>query len=131
MKKRPWFRFHLSTLIVLTVTAGALMWVNFRLQHGDLPLRFGRAYPPFAPWRMGMVPNAKWYGWPCVGIVTQPELELGTYSGLNFMEPPLGHELHGFSGIMINILTALAILTAVAVGWEWWVRRKGRSEDRS
>lgn len=30
MSRRRWFQFHLSTLVLLTLVAGGLMWLNFR-----------------------------------------------------------------------------------------------------
>lgn len=31
-KKRPWFRLHLSTCVMLMVVAGALVWANTKLR---------------------------------------------------------------------------------------------------
>jgi hypothetical protein len=32
---RHWFQFHLSTLLVLVLVAGLLMWVDSKIMHGS------------------------------------------------------------------------------------------------
>jgi hypothetical protein len=46
--KRRWFRFHLLTLVLLTLVAGVLLYFNWQSiphNHGDPPLYYERGWP--------------------------------------------------------------------------------------
>ena len=104
--KRTRLQFHLSTAIVLMFVAGVLIWTNSveRLAHFEDTFRTpsgGRV------WFSGI--PAFGPGWP---MVASPEADVD-------------YKIVAWGA---NLVTALAMLTAVAVDCEWWVRRIMRTE---
>ena len=93
---RSWFQIHLSTAIVLMAVVGVLGYLNSLTK----------------PWVEGPSLYGICRGWPFPSFLypldKNPESEW--------------HIAASFLGA--NILIALAILTAVAVGCEWWMRRR-------
>ena len=110
-KKRAWFQIHLSTAVVLIVVAGVLVWINVspRIVPPDpMPkevLALGISFTPQSKFSE--------YGWPFTSYCLHEFAD-----GTDFGEWGLGK-------LILNCLNSLTILTAVAVGCEGWVRRRG------
>ena len=99
--KRPWFRFHLSTLVVLSVVAGGLLWANVKPK---ITIDYSGSLPPID----------EFYGWPFTA------LHWTNYVTLDYSRwRPIG--LFG------NFWVALAILATVAFACEWWIRKRVRA----
>ena len=94
-RKLSWFRFHLSTLVVLSLTAGVLMWANMRTSACNT------SDIKFEPPASGEIRV-------CAGF---------PYSYKMWNANDRSQAAQWFDQFLIaNILNALAILTAVAVG---------------
>ncbi|HEY3322625.1 MAG TPA: hypothetical protein VGP72_19370 [Planctomycetota bacterium] len=107
-KKRPWFQFHLSTLIVTTFVAAGLMWLNCRTYHGE-------------PWWHRADPIARGFN----------AFEDGTSVGCGwpwcFWVKPFGEETPFFyDALAADVAVAVAILFAVALVLEWRIPRQER-----
>ena len=100
-RKRPWFQIHLSTAVVLMVVAGGLVWANVALKS-----------------IYGIYDS---YGWPFDAFYARSNRS-GGYFGIQIEGLHAGPALG-------NLIVTLAILTAVAVGCEWWVRRRGKARQ--
>ena len=97
--RRGRFRIHLSTALILALAAGILIYVN------AIP----RTGKPWASFKYGgeFYPGARDYGWPADALTQD--------SPTPFLVPV-------WSGIALDAAVALAILSAVAVVCEAWVR---------
>ena len=104
--KRRWFRFHLSTAILLSLTTGALMWANYVSVACDEP---DTDYPDYAGIQHHV--SSKRLGWPVV--YTQ------LYDN--------GHRLNELKTMvipLINFAIAIAIIALVASLSEYTIRRR-------
>jgi hypothetical protein len=99
-KKRPWFQFHLSTLIMVTFVAGGLIWANVRVwKPSDTPDNWKMIGWPFA-YRCSLCKWGEDLSVVCFGPTFIPE--------------------HFAADIGI----AIVILIAVFVALEYLIRRK-------
>jgi len=137
-KPRPWFRFHLSTAIVLMFVAGVLVWANVT---GREDVRI-ESRTNFDPWRNYKVLVRYFrFGWPLTfhsGLEFLAEVpdtsapfvygsddELDKTYILEIKNRPMGFRGQWHQKELIwNIAVALAILAAVGFALEWRVRRK-------
>jgi len=115
--KRPWFRFHLSTCIVLMFVAGALLGGNLVLREVTFTDASGGEVTEYSD---------RYHGWPlpCLGYYVQ------TYYGSSG-DPSVSNAWESDwipSGLLVNVAVALALLTAVGFLLEWRVRRGDQSE---
>ena len=120
-KKRSWFQVHLSTAVVLMITAGVLMLANLRP-------------PKIVDYDQFLTLSFYSSGWPFRELNTFEQKGSPNLRELLEIED-LRQELLSlrntsrFSSLptmLANVAVALAILTAVAMGCEWWVRRRER-----
>jgi len=141
MNKRSWFQIHLSTAIVLMFVAGVLVWANSR---NELKESY---FLTVTDWGNGRdikfnKPRTQFIGWPLEVRTLQydfiyagqlPENLDPRISNLPIKElpdPPVVKPHRAkwdMRSVLVNLVTALAILTAVAVGCEWRVRRRSRA----
>ncbi|MGD0091197.1 MAG: hypothetical protein ABSE73_14870 [Planctomycetota bacterium] len=115
-KKRPWFQYHLSTAIVLMFVAGGLMWANrpygvFIWEGMDGTTIYEDPAGPADVW-----------GWPSTCIINRPHDPNRIPSGALFRIESSNVQ----NAVVCNLLTAVAILVAVAVWCEWRIRRRER-----
>jgi len=108
-RKRPWFKVHLGTAVVLMLVAGALVWANMRPQR-ELVVEGLPDLPLYSISR----------GWPTT-------CHLGGINPDNPNKEPRGFQ---HSRLLLNALVALAILTAVAVGCEYLLCRREKAVKR-
>jgi len=111
-RKRSWFQIHLSTAVVLMVVAGVLLWANVV----DVSFDNVRVFRPYE--------HVEGIGWP-LPLYTDPAGDVYWSGPPEYYEQIMLRNWE-YSNILINLFTALAILTAVAVGCEGWVRRRAR-----
>ena len=102
-KKRRWFQIHLSTAVVLMITAGVLMWANLREQRGGTKCR---------PHEWGF-----YYGWP-----------ISLFESLGSDITCESDHTERQVQMVVNILVSFAILAAVGFTCEWWARRRKPKE---
>ena len=109
-RKRPWFQIHLSTAVVLMVVAGVLVWANVR--------------KPVVLIRNSRIIELDRMGWPW-----NAESSIGGYLDQTPDQAIRNARLRyfGTSEFYLNLITALAILTAVAVGCEYLIRRREKA----
>jgi hypothetical protein len=103
---RGWLQLHLSTCVVLMFVAGGLIGAN---SHGKID-RWSDAY--------SSVITREW-GWPCSYRLERE---------FNNRNPYLAWD---YQSICWNILAGLAILAAVALACEWWIRRRAATAVNS
>ena len=103
LKRRRWFKFHLSTAVVLLLLIGLLLWLNTSLY--QIPGSRGG----YARWRV--------YGWP---------IPCGWDPNADRMreEAHLLRIRYGEFRVIWNVLANLAIVVAVAVMCETRIRRR-------
>ena len=108
--RRKRFQIHLSTAIVMTFVAGALIWAN--VGPYELPL--------MDRWRLGPR-TLRLYGWP---------LCVNRYSISSMMGSDTA-QYHGLSEerIAVNVVVAIAILFATWFICEWLIRRRAARKD--
>ena len=104
--KRPWFQIHLSTAIVLMFVAGIIIWRNVENHR--------------------MVSWKEW-GWP-EPVYYSPGPEHTSAGGI--YEGPFPQEEYilwntiNWTGLVINVLTALFLILGTAIASEFCVRRR-------
>jgi len=106
--KRPWFRFHLLTAVLLMITAGLLLWRLFRTRwhHGSLSTNHDS--PPVATgWK------STTYGWPFKEAI-----------GFSEEFPSRTQGIHVHLPFVYDLAIWLAILFAVAAISEFLLRRR-------
>jgi hypothetical protein len=99
-KKRPRLQLHLSTCILLMFVAGVILWANVRLR---LDSDRGLPIDPLHP------QDGNVRGWPMI-VKYEPDI---------VEDPALS-----VPDLVINLATALAILTTTAIGCENLLRRR-------
>jgi len=142
-KKRRWFQLSLTTLIVLILVAGVLVWANLvqkrtlkpprtlvALSHVVVPK--GIKYFEFGPMYIA------WSGWPLPNKVSRKlYTSIGgnptfvNAHGLTFSR--LGMEFHDGNsvfGMIANILTGLVILLVTATIIEYFIRRRSHTKQQ-
>jgi hypothetical protein len=110
--KRPWFRFHLLTLVLMALAAGTFLGANMRERLGDRKV---------GEWRC--------YGWPfdvaeVRGVITfsisgEPDPIIAD----PFDPVAFGPQYNG-ANIALNCMMALSVLAAVAFVSEFLIRRR-------
>ena len=144
-KKRPWFQIHLSTAVVLMVVAGVLVWANVTTQIYISPLSYVVNIPPNDQYDKVIGEKR---GWPLAFQDTSEQnVKWGlpkdsknlSFPGIRFDEDALqagkhlvrldyevwsSPELWSKKNLALNFALALAILTAVAVGCEYLIRKR-------
>ncbi len=136
MSKRKLLQLHLSTALVLMVLAGGLFFLNVREveTHGheeaDAPYGLTNEYLK-SEW------TKKSRGWPLyfyfrwslrnfTGEMAYPQFPSGFYLKTDRNGIVLQKNRH----LVYNILIALAILSVVGAGFEWWVRRREKQRGQ-
>ena len=107
--KRPWFRFHLLTAVLMMVAAGYLLRQNCMRVETETGSDMAAAD---AMVRMTAYVTDPYYvyGWPST-IYSTGKFDLYV---------PHWH----FKGVIINASTAISVLVAVACVSEWLIRRR-------
>jgi hypothetical protein len=106
---RKWFQIHLSTAVVLMFVAGCLMWVNFHSSDAVSKSDFGIHWTEIRS------------GWPAVVASRSEDWYQGMSKDYERRIPP---KLDNFVAILINIVSAMLICSAVAAACEWIIRRR-------
>lgn len=120
--RRPWFRFHLSVAIVMTLVAGSLMWLNLR---PPTILKLEKNYDN----KLSNKLTFEWSGWPLHGpnciIINRnashyiPEervqIEIRNHSTGQF---------YSYWTIVSNLSIGLAVVFSVALLSELLLRRR-------
>jgi hypothetical protein len=99
--KRPWFRFHLLTAVLIMLAASGMLWANCDKLEINVPndkTDYG----------------AEAYGWPCWVFLKRS----GTLAGIN-----MDGQWWFASGILTNVAVGLAILAALTLASEFILRR--------
>ena len=106
-KKRSWFQIHLITAVVLMVVAGVLVWANVR------PVSNRPIWTPVYEVENPFAGKGLKRGWP-LAFQTYTESEVWGVQYVTLSKTTLG----------MNVVFALAILTAVAVSCGFLIRRR-------
>ena len=132
--KRAWFRFHLSTLVVLSLLVGAFGAANVSYVRSRMAIAFG--------WLPLQYEESR--GWP--NQIHSLEIdtghvdlmlcwEAGNKAKFQFLINASNlnpcckiKEAWIRRGIFKNLALALVALTAVGFGCEWWVRRRAQEK---
>jgi len=111
--KRRWFQIHLSTAVVLMITAGVLVWMNLRVSFNG---------------HMSEI-DINSHGWPCEAIYVLWEARnVGISQDIPEASQYISWSVVDLTHVGIDTFVALAILAAVAVTLEWWIRRRDARE---
>ena len=138
--RRRWFQIHLSTAIVLLFVTGALMWANLRLQTrkktvGPVEFELGgrKVLQDSIEVDESMLDEKvqtlfmeelclyscifqfRFMGWPATYRIS--------YSDANHYNNITGTRWYQ-SALALNVLAAFGSQAAIAMGCEWWIRRK-------
>ena len=110
--RRPKVRFHLSTLVVLTLVAGVLLWWNT------------------TPVRSGIIScrcQFDLYGWPMEAVsirsIDHAWHLAHTVDGVLYFDTEIGPWR-----MFVDLGTAISILAAVVFLCEWWISRREDAE---
>jgi len=114
-RKRPWFRFHLSTCIVLMFVAGGVIWAN--VVPNQVP---GKTNTKIVPYRIYAV---EILGWPAS---YKRSWRLAVYSRRPLFSRPTEY---AWDNLFLDVAIALSILAAVGFALEWGIRRRERMKD--
>ena len=96
--KRPWFRFHLLTAVLMTVAAGGMMWINTSN------------------------PTPNYHGWPWIAVDSNHDHlskwydDRQTWECCNLIVFPMP--------LFLDILTAVVIICSLAANIEFLIRRR-------
>ena len=134
--RRPRFQIHLSTLIVLSFTAGFLLWANLRERPDDLIA--ASSTPHMRITSLGKLSDDAFIalkkkgssfgykdiqlGWPCDAMSYRWEIDV-LKTNQTYFKGKFDEELSGHS-VFINAFTALLILTATWFLCEFLIRRR-------
>jgi hypothetical protein len=108
--KRRWFQFHLSTMVLLSVTAGGVLWANIVDRNRRVvPTSVIHEYEggPEIPIEYGEFSERGW-----------PMSYRFDYAGM--------FQAQKTPSLLFDFVIAIGMLTAVAIASEWWIRRKNR-----
>ena len=132
--RRPRFQFHLSTAIVLMFVAGGILWANMRDSRYTVSVDSGEIFMTLPLQTQGV---AYTFGWPSVlhegarplrlrvrNVENSDQWWVYTDAEADLRERSSFDGSWRMAGIALNLLTALAILLALAVLLEWRIRRK-------
>lgn len=115
MTKRRWFQIHLSTAVLLVLTAGVLLGLNLESRNGSM-VTLGMSDPPFNEHpQPGMLlhygTSSYRAGWPkpCYEFYIVDEKSYGWWN---------------YSGLAINAATASSIMAAAGLLSEYIIRRR-------
>jgi len=119
--KRSWFQIHLSTAVLLKMVAAFLLWLNIKSTDVRFDLEPSVYKAPGFPVTGRCIKR----GWASTAYFSKTEWEhhpptLDRYISMRHREGIKN------KGLTLNTTVAFAILTAVVVGCEWWVRRRRR-----
>jgi hypothetical protein len=122
-KKRAWCQIHLSTAIVMTFVAGALIWSNTR-DRDSYPLKSSTFNDNTVAdiWDHRPMYTGNYfpkYGFPFIGF-ERIILPYGETFKIYF-RPKM---------ILLDIIVWIALLATVGFVCEWWIRRRTSSKDR-
>jgi hypothetical protein len=101
--KRRWFQFHLSTLIILTLVAGALLYLNLA--------------NPYGRGKIAERPVDIWYGWPYGACGYECRYPDSRYI------PPSSCMINN-SALLTDVLCAVLILALIGVLCEAIISRR-------
>jgi hypothetical protein len=130
MKRRPWYRLHLFTFIVLLFVACGLLWLNLYAslpKEPDLPSR-NAAGREFVQIIYGM-DRLRWehfhgWGWPLPFLRKYKTFPGGIGSEAEIIK----YRVIWFNFI-VDIVISIIILGAVAFVLEWPIRRRERQKQ--
>ena len=109
--KRPWFRFHLLTAVLMMVAASGMLWANLQMRHTAAWFELCRIQDENPTW---------------VGLLSEDALMEYGFPATVYSE---GHRvfytptLH-WPGILENAVVVTALLLAIAVASEHLIRRR-------
>lgn len=110
MTHHPWFRFHLSTLLILQPIAAALIWAN--------------CLPPYITWADESDTFFRWSGWPFAAYDwMDTESFPNAYFLMHFSQNPSGRFRNWFD-IFLNVTFCVTLLFCIGLLWELWLRRR-------
>ncbi len=101
--------FHLSTLVIMTLTAGIMLGINFRSSAEDW-------YAGWVTWGTNFS-----YGWPFNAY------EVTVFTLTSGREPKPNPGTWHWLNLGLNVAAGLGISMALGVCWEWWLRRPSGS----
>ena len=118
-KKRPWFQYHLSTVVVLMFVAGGIMALNWFRQADE----YGVEGPGLDP----LIVKSPGYGWPFrfTDFSVVYMIQRAPNSG-GIVDIPIVTRRISYSWLAADIAVALAILLGTAMALEWPIRRRER-----
>ena len=103
--KRPWFRYHLLTAVLMMIAASGMVWTNMRGYESDFEIFIPSTVTAADPIQVLC------YGWPVRCCVAQVGVDT----------------IWNARSVFVNVLVAVGILAAVAlVSKSLFRRREGR-----
>ena len=128
--KRPWFRFHLLTAVLMTLIAGVLLRAN--VIRNNAPAEPARAgFNSEYEYRLALIdftfgtPSNQDYGWPSTALRIVPAFVVLHRDDDPGPNPwPLPNRTWLWKGLAINVLSGLAITMIAALAVEWLIRRR-------
>jgi len=128
MARRPWYKIHLSTAIILMFVASGLLWLNFaRYLH---PLGPKIHYEgPLKNCKLSDATGFFYMGLPIPAIGYRYHLEPTTDTHTFIMRETDKTLICKPLWLLVDILVAAGILVLVAIACEWSIRRKERRKQ--
>lgn len=121
--KLVWYQLHLSTCIVLMVTAGVLVWANLQSYPAAAMVRNDGRWMGFHPHESSTMLGVGWPG--CFYIYPKPLK--AEFAALFLEEPKTVHGDWDVGHLCGNLMIALIILICTAYVCEWIIRRRERA----
>jgi len=145
--KRLWFRFHLSTAVLLMIVASVLLWANMRSYSEEVwtegsesrevtiddAMAIETRLANDGSGRIGRYVRKRFYGWPFEALEVWETVEFRDHFWLAIDDKLNQQPFHRWNiknvlwNLLIDIGSTLAALAAVVSGSEWRIRRR---EDR-
>ena len=107
--KRPWFRFHLLTAVLMMLAAGGMMWLNLCKRLVDLPADGAYETEPLI------------YGWPLNFAYHGPR---SFRTGLGMTWGDGVTTLFFWRGVIVDVVVFILILVCVTSCIEFLLRRR-------
>ncbi len=104
--KRPWFRFHLLTAVLMMVGAGTMLWINTRRDYWHEPNGW----------------HIEW-GWPLRTLV-QVKQPVGTVFNEYVYTVPYVSPNTDWRVVALNAVIAIGIVVILGVLSEYFIRRR-------
>jgi hypothetical protein len=114
---RPRLQLHLSTLLIVSVMASGLVWLNVRVATGrEIHVRGEQIFELDAPsdwWGITQRRSMVAYGFPCVFMET-------------YSDESNERKIINWRSAMLDVATCLTLLAIATVAIEWLTRRSRR-----